>query len=270
MSDSGIGESRHLDLLQKFIHITEKRESCGDDEEDSVELSLGLSLNGKFGVDRKEILRCSSIPKLMMSSEDEGGVLSRTFSLPSEIEDDWRKRKELQSKRRMEAKRKRFEKSSKSCSRIVKSKIDEENGALGEDSKIASQGSGGSGSSGVSDPEILPTQFSGRLPPKAEKRPDPTRIAKKGEAEKERGNEESVRGMMVNMPCVTTRGRGPNGKKIEGFLYRYTKGEDVKIVCVCHGSFLSPAEFVKHAGGGDDVTHPLKQIVVSASNSSFL
>ncbi|KAL6324683.1 hypothetical protein AAG906_013496 [Vitis piasezkii] len=26
---------------------------------------------------------------------------------------------------------------------------------------------------------------------------------------------------------------------------------EVRIVCVCHGSFLSPAEFVKHAGGSD-------------------
>lgn len=66
------------------------------------------------------------------------------------------------------------------------------------------------------------------------------------------------------MPCVSTMGKGPNGKKIEGFLYRYQKGEEVKIMCVCHGNFLSPAEFVKHAGGGD-VANPLKQIVVNPS-----
>ena len=72
---------------------------------------------------------------------------------------------------------------------------------------------------------------------------------------------------MIDMPCVSTRVLGPNGKRIEGFLYRYRKGEEVRIVCVCHGSFLSPAEFVKHAGGGD-VSHPLKHIVVSPS--SFL
>ncbi|CAL5362389.1 unnamed protein product [Camellia sinensis] len=66
--------------------------------------------------------------------------------------------------------------------------------------------------------------------------------------------------MMRLMPSVTTTGDGPNGKKIEGFLYRYTKAE-VSIVCVCHGNFLSPAEFVKHAGG-TEVVNPMKHINV--------
>lgn len=44
------------------------------------------------------------------------------------------------------------------------------------------------------------------------------------------------------MPCVSTRG--------EGFLYKYGKGEEVKIVCVCHGSYLSPAEFVREGCWG--------------------
>lgn len=65
-----------------------------------------------------------------------------------------------------------------------------------------------------------------------------------------------------DMPCVSTKGDGPNGRRIEGFLYRYRKDEEVRIVCVCHGSFLTPAEFVKHAGGGD-VAHPLRHIVVN-------
>ncbi|XVF16759.1 hypothetical protein REPUB_Repub10bG0059900 [Reevesia pubescens] len=77
---------------------------------------------------------------------------------------------------------------------------------------------------------------------------------------------EVVRNILEDMPCVSTIGVAPNGNRIEGFLYRYTKCEEVRIVCVCHGSFLSPAEFVKHAGGGD-VAHPLKHIVV---NPSFL
>ncbi|CAK9186209.1 unnamed protein product [Ilex paraguariensis] len=72
---------------------------------------------------------------------------------------------------------------------------------------------------------------------------------------------------MEDMPCVFTKGDGPNGRRIEGILYKYGKGEEIRIMCVCHGSFLSPAEFVKHAGGGD-VAHPLKHIVVNP-NSSF-
>lgn len=64
---------------------------------------------------------------------------------------------------------------------------------------------------------------------------------------------------MARMPFVKTI--GADGKKVEGFLYKYLQG-DVSIVCVCHGSFLSPAEFVKHAGD-NDVANPLRQITVS-------
>ncbi|WCJ37987.1 nuclear transport factor 2 (NTF2) family protein / RNA recognition motif (RRM)-containing protein [Euphorbia peplus] len=65
------------------------------------------------------------------------------------------------------------------------------------------------------------------------------------------------------MPCVSTTGNGPNGKTVNGFLYRYTNTE-VSIICVCHGSSFSPAEFVQHAGG-TDISHPLKHITVIPS-----
>ncbi|KAK6796874.1 hypothetical protein RDI58_004575 [Solanum bulbocastanum] len=62
------------------------------------------------------------------------------------------------------------------------------------------------------------------------------------------------------MPCVFYD--GPNGKKTKGyFLYSFMKREDLKIVCGCHASFLTPAEFVKHGGGGD-VENPLKHISI--------
>uniref|UniRef100_A0A1D1YZ54 Ninja-family protein n=1 Tax=Anthurium amnicola TaxID=1678845 RepID=A0A1D1YZ54_9ARAE len=82
-----------------------------------------------------------------------------------------------------------------------------------------------------------------------------------------RGN--GMKDMMEAMPCVSTKGDGPNGRRVEGFLYRYRKGEEVRIVCVCHGRFLSPAEFVKHGGGGD-VAHPLRHIIVNPSPLGFL
>ncbi|KAG5099438.1 hypothetical protein JHK82_044490 [Glycine max] len=63
------------------------------------------------------------------------------------------------------------------------------------------------------------------------------------------------------MPYVSTK--GDNGRTVNGFLYRYTKSE-VSIICVCHGSTFSPAEFVQHAGG-TDTTHPLRQITVIPS-----
>ncbi|KAF3438059.1 hypothetical protein FNV43_RR20815 [Rhamnella rubrinervis] len=73
--------------------------------------------------------------------------------------------------------------------------------------------------------------------------------------------------VMNKMPSVTTTGDGPNGRKIEGFLYKYTKSQ-VSIVCVCHGSFLTPAEFVRHAGG-TDVENPMKHINVLSNSFPF-
>ncbi|MQM22533.1 hypothetical protein Taro_055586 [Colocasia esculenta] len=83
------------------------------------------------------------------------------------------------------------------------------------------------------------------------------------------GGQNGPKAAMEEMPCVSTRGGGPNGKLVEGFLYKYGKGEEVRIVCVCHGRFLSPAEFVRHAGG-EDVAHPLRHIIVNPSPSCFL
>lgn len=74
-------------------------------------------------------------------------------------------------------------------------------------------------------------------------------------------NEEYIRSPLLKMPYVTIR--GPDDSQTNGFLYRYRSGEDVKIVCVCHGMFYSPAEFAEHGGCGD-VNNPLKHIVVSA------
>ena len=75
--------------------------------------------------------------------------------------------------------------------------------------------------------------------------------------------------MVEDMPMVSYKAEGPSGRKTDGFLYKYRKGEEVRIVCVCHGNFLTPAEFVKHAGGGD-VTNPLRHIVVNPQQSVFL
>ncbi|CAD6210197.1 unnamed protein product [Miscanthus lutarioriparius] len=68
------------------------------------------------------------------------------------------------------------------------------------------------------------------------------------------------RRIMQEMPGVFTKGL-PNSNRVEGFLYKYKKG-DVRIVCICHGSFLTPSEFVEHAGAGK-VDNPLRHIVVS-------
>ncbi|CAN4079470.1 unnamed protein product [Withania somnifera] len=300
------------DLLHKFMNggnnLPGKFEEISN-EEDDLELSLGLSLNGRFGVDPqrgKRLKRSSSIANFMFPGGDEsngrsfpvGSYIARTCSLPVEAE-ECRKRKELQSLRRLEAKRKRMEKLQNV--RVVKEKVDldercEEDGngysngqgLVGKNGNSlplsqGSMGSQGSGSSGISDfgsqPIHGPGDSTGANTPTSIKpseqeherkqaaRPSETTSEKSpgtcnGSASKEA--KEMFKNYMLNMPCVSTTGNGPFGKKIEGFLYRYQKGEEVKIMCVCHGNFLSPAEFVKHAGGGD-VANPLRHIVVIPS-----
>ncbi|CAL9041177.1 unnamed protein product [Musa banksii] len=297
-----------------------------------IELSLGLSLGGRFGVEPKEkrLVRSSSISTLPVE-RDLAMVppLARTCSLQAEAQEELRKRKELQSLKRLEAKRRRSEKlSSKSRNADRKGDIFDEETA-GSRNRVAphglplwiagagraaaqpaeaprrfglvsqgSIGSQGSSCSSVSDVESQPKQGSRNSPRVGSPMTamlspehgshkavsDHATAAAVGKhvagvtgeegkategALDDRVREKAGRNMVERMPCVSTRGDGPNGTRIEGFLYKYRKGEEVKIVCVCHGSFFTPAEFVKHAGGGE-VAHPLRHIVVDTLPSAFL
>ncbi|XP_077217086.1 ABI five binding protein 3 [Tasmannia lanceolata] len=351
-------ESYPKDLLQRFsfenmnLNLNLNLRHKESQPEDSIELNLGLSMGGRFGIDPKDqrLSRSSSIGGLAILPEfgDSAGdsyspaiyssALTRTCSLP---EENLRKRKEMQTLRRMEAKRKR---SGKQNFRVrvkdreslegncEEDKKGEEEGLVKEKgfdggvmngfrpfggisflcdrrvgidlvngkscnlgflpSSQGSVGSQGSSSSGFSDLESPSVQgLSGctdsRSPVSVQSLPEQQKAAavagevvenlckkvkienlcKKVKIENGGVEVEMGRNVMEEMPCVSTRGLGPNGKKIEGFLYKYRNGEEVRIVCVCHGSFLSPAEFVKHAGGGD-VAHPLRHIVVTPSLSS--
>lgn len=101
--------------------------SEGEEDDEGVELNLGLSLGGRFGVDKhankNRLTRSSSVVGTMpLLREDAAAsavaappapayhMLVRASSLPTETEEQWRKRKELQTLRRMEAKRRRSEK----------------------------------------------------------------------------------------------------------------------------------------------------------------
>ncbi|KAI4380710.1 hypothetical protein MLD38_006871 [Melastoma candidum] len=53
-------------------------------------------------------------------------------------------------------------------------------------------------------------------------------------------------GSFPNLPWVSATGLGSNGKTISGVSYRYSTNQ-IKIVCACHGSHLSPEAFVQHA-----------------------
>ncbi|XP_060970916.1 ninja-family protein 3 [Cannabis sativa] len=123
----------------------------------------------------------------------------------------------------------------------------------GEDRKTTSYGGSTSSSTVISDSNssettnvsesVVETRVDDRKPPKA-----PVRNRNEGASQ------------LQQMPYVSTKGEGPNGKRVTGFLLRYTKSE-VNIVCVCHGTAFSPVEFVEHAGG-TDVSNPLKHITV--------
>ncbi|KAK7394406.1 hypothetical protein VNO78_14934 [Psophocarpus tetragonolobus] len=313
------------DLLRRFMGVKKNEKlgvgvGVGVGVEEEMELSLGLSMNGRFGVDptAKKIKRTTSIPEL--GREEGTGNLVRTCSLPTETEEEWRKRKELQTLRRMEARRKRSEKQ-----RNLKKALREQQQRLASASQLVDQAyaepvplgrtlsltsrvsrlalhgdtekvalfpppSPSIASSGISLPhsQLGTTPMDGRSPTNANLLQDIElkSTAAAGIAEntgknaaavtmRSQSNKHSpsppqnrtkdiVRNLLEDMPCVSTKGEGPNGKRIEGFLYRYGKGEEVRIVCVCHGSFLTPSEFVKHAGGGE-VANPLKHIVVSPS-----
>ncbi|XP_021756708.1 ninja-family protein AFP2-like [Chenopodium quinoa] len=398
------------DLLQTFLGNNTNKNSggrnrsddskLGEEEEDDegLNLGLGLSLGGKFGVDKSKnlggLIRSSSIAGTMpLFREDDTGVafppipgnnsnsnsnsnsnnnLVRTSSLPVETEEEWRKRKEMQTLRRMEAKRRRSEKQ-----RVLKetggvggsggsggeekgveglklrARLEREQQCLGLTSKLigssmgnlfgsskppppsnnlgrrttfgslqgfliaqdqaqaqaqaqaqpqqgSSQGSGesqGGTSSDASELESKTHQGSSscgdtRSPPSSTHslqdrgsqetmgpsvtKDNPFHRASGPELESsskqpestDHKKKETASGGIEDMPCVFTIGDGPNGRKVEGILYKYGKGEEVRIMCVCHGTFHSPKEFVKHAGGRD-VEHPLRHIVVSPSTSPF-
>ncbi|GFZ10914.1 ABI five binding protein 2 [Actinidia rufa] len=422
------------DLLQRFMASNNQSQftsTCREEEErEEIELNLGLSLGGRFGVDKsekKKLMRSSSIAGSIPIVRDDFDAettppvsvpaLMRTSSLPAETEEEWRKRKELQTLRRMEAKRRRMEKQrslrsekegsggsgcggGRGLRREIEQYVGAANGFGLTAARAAAGGVGqgfvqpsgsvesqGGSSSGMSESDSKPVQGKGRgvefgsydwrsltqawqgliicvfwLVGVAISMPcfhfmglavegivlgvsggihgfedallnlglnssftfamlpvtcqvlflikDPAAVVKASPSSiwslQERSNQEAMgssgtkgrenankyvtdteksppkrpevlerraretgSNSVDNMPCVFTQGDGPNGRRIDGILYKYGKGEEVRIMCVCHGNFLSPAEFVKHAGG-TDVAHPLKHIVVNPSAGPFL
>ncbi|XP_061343834.1 ninja-family protein mc410-like [Gastrolobium bilobum] len=53
-------------------------------------------------------------------------------------------------------------------------------------------------------------------------------------------------GSCPNLPWVSATGSASNGRTISGVTYRYSNNQ-VRIVCACHGSHMTPEEFVQHA-----------------------
>ncbi|KAL5230372.1 hypothetical protein ABZP36_029148 [Zizania latifolia] len=57
-------------------------------------------------------------------------------------------------------------------------------------------------------------------------------------------------GSYPDLPWVSTTGTGPNGRTISGVTYKFGRNE-VKIVCACHGTHMTPEEFIQHAASAD-------------------
>lgn len=296
------------------------------ESDDVVELSLGLSLGGSFGANsgrdakKPRLVRSSSLASSVCSpygSDDLAAAtpapapLMRTSSLPTETEEERWRRREMQSLKRLQAKRKRLERRNSmnsgksggsgrddaqeplypSAFQLRRSVVAQGNAS----SSMPEQGSGdgadvrstssmetssdnnnsnnsASNQQSKSLPPPSPLPPAGKPPPTpngvVKEQPPPLRTLR-SLTMRTTSTGDLRKSMMEDMPMVSSKVDGPNGKKIDGFLYKYRKGEEVRIVCVCHGNFLTPAEFVKHAGG-DDVTNPLRHIVVNPTPSVFL
>ncbi|GFP92082.1 ninja-family protein mc410 [Phtheirospermum japonicum] len=60
-------------------------------------------------------------------------------------------------------------------------------------------------------------------------------------------------GSYPNLPWVSTTGQGPNGRTISGVTYKYSPTQ-IRIVCACHGTHMSPEEFLLHASAEENNT----------------
>ncbi|KAL2510075.1 Ninja-family protein AFP2 [Forsythia ovata] len=304
MRNFSSNRSSSRDLLQRFVGSSSEWEEVKEEEE--IELNLGLSLGGRFGVDKgsKKLVRSSSIAECLPVVRDDNDVVppvAYTGLEKREIEVNLRERLD---KEKFLAAAKKLDSSIAPPFRLSMWATATAGGAVFRDGieefgQLASQGSveskgwsslsvseldcktlQGSSSGGEFSPaSIQPLQEGsnhnvGSYGTKARENrsrktgSDMESPSKRPDITRNPGTETGMN-VMQDMPCVFTKGDGPNGRKVEGILYKYGKGEEVKIMCICHGSFLSPAEFVKHAGVSD-VDQPLKHIVVNPNASSLL
>ncbi|GAB4852628.1 hypothetical protein Ancab_016842 [Ancistrocladus abbreviatus] len=60
-------------------------------------------------------------------------------------------------------------------------------------------------------------------------------------------------GSSPNLPWVSTTSPGPNGRTISGVTYKFNANQ-IRIVCACHGSHMSPEEFIQHAAEDQPAT----------------
>ncbi|XP_010549993.1 PREDICTED: ninja-family protein AFP4 [Tarenaya hassleriana] len=234
---------------------------CGGEEEgDAIELSLGLSSNGRFGTDpgsrkRKssDLTRSSSIPEGFTAGETRPPMvprvsdlfqMTRTLSLPVDSTEEERRRR-VEERRKRSEKTRAFRESDTPPRPREDTHVGNNEDDGGECRSIERNGHGGTRGSNGGCSNSGSDDIHG-----------------KGEEEREGRR---ARKILEKMPMVRTREAGPDGKRVEGFLYWFGGREDVRIVCVCHGLFLSPSEFLCHGGSraGNRLLNPLRHIVVT-------
>ncbi|KAF2939744.1 ninja-family protein Os03g0419100 isoform 2 [Oryza sativa Japonica Group] len=141
-------------------------------ESDEIELSLGLSLGGRFGTDmspdakRARLARSSSIASVCSVSAADGDPspaaplpLLRTSSLPTETEEERWRRREMQNRRRLEARRKRLERRISVGSSSVPNKPGREDGGDGAVNRLQLRRSIGSQGSSSANPQDQAIDF---------------------------------------------------------------------------------------------------------------
>ncbi|GAB4839072.1 hypothetical protein Ancab_028600 [Ancistrocladus abbreviatus] len=72
-------------------------------------------------------------------------------------------------------------------------------------------------------------------------------------------------GSLPNLPWVSTTCPGPNGRMISGVTYKFNANQ-IKIVCACHGSHMSPEEFIQHAAEEPPATDATAGLISVTSN----
>ncbi|CAN6301782.1 unnamed protein product [Urochloa humidicola] len=242
---------------------------------EEVELSLGLSLGGRFGVDRQgeRLARSSSMAAVMTAPVEAAAppALGRTSSLPVDTEasevgrrqglEGWDSSRETGGLAGEPAANLRASLSPSSGSSDGEAHRLQGTATANERSPSSAGPPGGEAPScamAASTPSSS-SSLAGRAASVGSRGSQQTTLGTTAARAKSMGDVE--RTMMQEMPSVFTNGL-PNGNRLEGFLYKYRKGEQVRIVCICHGSFHTPAGFVEHAGGGN-VDNPLRHIVVT-------
>ncbi|XP_074360090.1 ninja-family protein AFP3-like [Apium graveolens] len=194
------------------------KEAVVEEINEDIDLSLSLSLNGRFGVDPQRNHKLTGAPShLINPHQRRSAVFNENGSVEVKMRPSFPTGPRVMETRRQE---------------VSLAPMDANRRSLHS-----------SGSSTIS-------YFQNQI---IEGHGFPANI---GSADKNRANEREFK-KVSEMPHVYTT---ISGRKINGYLSKYNQ-EETRILCACHAFSMTPAEFIKHAGGGN-VAFPERHITV--------